>query len=94
MNTKPDIVAQRAKVHEVLDLHAGEWVLDVGVGPALLAAQMAEAVEPTGAAHGIDVSEADARRPAPPRRATADGPRTGRAARRLRRGDPLPRQDV
>src|SRR6478752_5037463 len=57
MYTTPDIVAQRATVLELLDLRAGERVLDVGVGPALLAAQMAEAVGPTGAVHGIDVSE-------------------------------------
>ena len=32
-------------------------VLDVGVGPGLLAAQMAEAVGPTGRVRGIDISE-------------------------------------
>jgi SAM-dependent methyltransferase len=53
----PDVVAQRAAVLEALALQPGERVLDVGVGPGLLAVEMASAVGPDGFVAGIDVSE-------------------------------------
>ena len=41
----------------MLDLKGGEAVLDVGSGPGLLAAEMAEAVGPEGTVRGVDPSE-------------------------------------
>ena len=54
----PDIVAQRAHLMETLRLKAGERVLDIGVGPGLLAYDLAEAVGPQGSLVGIDTSPA------------------------------------
>jgi len=54
----PDIVAQRGRVLEALALHPGERVLDVGVGPGLLAYDMARIVGETGRTVGFDASEA------------------------------------
>jgi arsenite methyltransferase len=53
----PDVVAQRCQVLKALQLRAGERVLDVGVGPGLLAYDMAEAVGRDGHVCGIDISE-------------------------------------
>jgi SAM-dependent methyltransferase len=53
----PDIVAQRASVLSMLALVPGEDVLDLGVGPGFLAAEMAAAVGAGGSVCGIDVSE-------------------------------------
>jgi ubiquinone/menaquinone biosynthesis C-methylase UbiE len=53
----PDVVAQRCEVLKALQLRAGERVLDVGVGPGLLAYDMAEAVGRDGHVCGIDISE-------------------------------------
>jgi SAM-dependent methyltransferase len=52
----PDIVAQREAVLEALDPRPGERVLDLGVGPGLLAAAIAARVGPGGAVHGVDLS--------------------------------------
>lgn len=52
-----DIVGQRRWTRELLCLQAGETVLDVGSGPGLLAAEMAEEVGPSGAVHGVDFSK-------------------------------------
>lgn len=54
----PDVVGQRARFLEALDLRPGERVLDVGVGPGLLACDMAATVGSEGAVAGIDASEA------------------------------------
>jgi SAM-dependent methyltransferase len=55
--TTPDVVAQRQVTLEALKLAQGERVLDVGSGPGMLAVEMAQAVGPGGAVHGIDVSD-------------------------------------
>jgi arsenite methyltransferase len=52
-----DVIAQRRMTLEKLGLTAAERVLDVGSGPGMLAAEMAEAVGSGGAVHGIDVSD-------------------------------------
>jgi SAM-dependent methyltransferase len=53
----PDVVAQRGAVLDALALAQGERVLDIGVGPGLLAVELASAVGPDGFVAGIDVSE-------------------------------------
>ncbi|MEU4192890.1 methyltransferase domain-containing protein [Kribbella sp. NPDC026611] len=55
--TTPDVIEQRRVVRTALALRAGDRVLDVGVGPGLLAAEMAEEVGPSGRICGIDISE-------------------------------------
>ena len=57
MYTTPDVVEQRRAVLELLTLSAGERVIDVGVGPGLLTADIATAVGPTGFVCGVDASE-------------------------------------
>jgi SAM-dependent methyltransferase len=52
----PDVVAQREAVLGALDPRPGESVIDLGVGPGLLAAAIAERVGAGGALTGIDVS--------------------------------------
>jgi arsenite methyltransferase len=54
----PDVEAQRKNVLSLLAPQPGERVLDVGSGPGYLVAAIAEAVGPTGAAHGLDPSPA------------------------------------
>ncbi len=56
--TTPDIVAQRDRVRAALALEPGEQVLDVGVGPGFLAAEMAAEVGLDGRVCGIDTSGA------------------------------------
>jgi arsenite methyltransferase len=53
----PDVVAQRRSVRGWLELRPGERVLDVGVGPGFLAAEMAGEVGADGMVAGIDVSD-------------------------------------
>jgi arsenite methyltransferase len=53
----PDVVAQRRSVRGWLELRPGERVLDVGVGPGFLAAEMAGEVGANGLVAGIDVSQ-------------------------------------
>ena len=52
-----DVVEQRRLMLEALRLAPGESVLDVGSGPGLLAAEMAAALGPMGAVHGLEPSE-------------------------------------
>jgi arsenite methyltransferase len=52
----PDLIAQRARVLELLAPRPGERVLDVGVGPGLLAHELGRLVGPEGRAVGLDVS--------------------------------------
>ena len=53
----PDVALQRAHVLAAMALRAGEVTLDVGPGPGLLAADMAEMVGASGVVSGIDQSE-------------------------------------
>ena len=55
--TTPDVVEQRRQVIAALALRPGERVLDIGSGPGLLAAEMAEVVGPEGCVDGVDPSE-------------------------------------
>ncbi len=55
--TTPDIGAQRSSVLSMLALLPGEHVLDLGVGPGFLAAEMAAEVGANGRVCGIDVSD-------------------------------------
>ena len=54
----PDVVEQRRATLQALALRPGERVLDVGSGPGLLSADMAEVVGLAGHVIGIDVSDA------------------------------------
>ena len=53
----PDVVAQRVHVLAALQLTPGEKVLDIGVGPGLLAHDMAVTVGSVGRVSGIDLSD-------------------------------------
>jgi arsenite methyltransferase len=53
----PDVVAQRRAVLVALGLRPGERVVDVGAGPGLLVAEMAEQVGPAGHVTGLDIAE-------------------------------------
>jgi arsenite methyltransferase len=53
----PDIVTQREQFLNALAPRSGERVLDVGSGPGFLASAIADAVGPSGAVYGIDISE-------------------------------------
>ena len=56
MYQTPDIVEQRARTLERLALRPGEYVLDLGCGPGLLALEMAGRVGPAGRVDGLDAS--------------------------------------
>ena len=53
----PDIVAQRKAIRAALALEPGELVLDVGCGPGLLCAEMAETVGVDGSVVGVDTAD-------------------------------------
>jgi ubiquinone/menaquinone biosynthesis C-methylase UbiE len=53
----PDIIAQRHRTLAALELREGEHVLDIGAGPALLVADMAAVVGPSGHVTGLEVSD-------------------------------------
>jgi ubiquinone/menaquinone biosynthesis C-methylase UbiE len=53
----PDVAAQREQFVRALAPQPGERVLDVGCGPGFLAASIAQAVGPSGAVCGVDISE-------------------------------------
>lgn len=53
----PDVIAQREQFLRALEPSVGERVQDVGSGPGLLAAAIAEATGPSGRVSGIDISE-------------------------------------
>jgi ubiquinone/menaquinone biosynthesis C-methylase UbiE len=55
--TTPDVIEQRRVVRTALALRQGDRVLDVGVGPGLLAAEMAAEVGSAGRVCGIDISD-------------------------------------
>jgi arsenite methyltransferase len=52
-----DAIRRRDAVLNALQLQPGERVLDIGSGPGFLAAQMADAVGPSGKIQGIDASK-------------------------------------
>jgi arsenite methyltransferase len=54
MYLTPDVVAQRARVIEMLTPKPGEHVLDIGVGPGLLAYDLARLVGDKGRVVGLD----------------------------------------
>jgi ubiquinone/menaquinone biosynthesis C-methylase UbiE len=55
--TTPDIVAQRQSVVRTLAPRPGESVLDLGVGPGFLAAEIAAEVGAAGRVCGVDISD-------------------------------------
>ncbi|MDZ4379930.1 MAG: class I SAM-dependent methyltransferase [Parvibaculum sp.] len=58
MYLTPDVVGQRAKVIEMLSPQPGEHVLDIGVGPGLLAYDLARMVGEGGRLVGLDAAPA------------------------------------
>ncbi len=52
-----DVVEQRRRILDALDLRPGERVLDIGSGPGFLAVEMAAAVGRGGHVRGVDVSD-------------------------------------
>ena len=53
----PDVIGQREQFLGALAPRPGERVLDIGSGPGFLAAGIGEAVGPSGAVYGVDISE-------------------------------------
>lgn len=57
MYLTPDVVAQRARVLDLLAPRPGERIIDIGVGPGLLAEDIARLVGDTGRVTGLDMAE-------------------------------------
>jgi arsenite methyltransferase len=53
----PDVIAQRQETLRALALQPGERVLDIGAGPGLLVAEMAQSVGPSGHVTGLEISD-------------------------------------
>jgi arsenite methyltransferase len=53
----PDVVAQRRATLRALALQPGERILDIGSGPGLLVAEMAEVVGRSGRVIGLEISD-------------------------------------
>jgi ubiquinone/menaquinone biosynthesis C-methylase UbiE len=53
-----DVIRQRRRVHQLLEVRPGDRVLDIGVGPGFLATEIAQAAGPDGRVCGVDISEA------------------------------------
>jgi SAM-dependent methyltransferase len=58
MYLTPDVVAQRARIIEMVSPRPGERILDIGVGPGLLAHDLARMVGDTGRLVGLDAAPA------------------------------------
>ena len=57
MYLTPDVVAQRARVLDLLAPLPGEAIMDIGVGPGLLAEDLGRLVGDTGRVTGLDMAE-------------------------------------
>jgi arsenite methyltransferase len=53
----PDVLAQRRETLRALALQPGEQILDIGSGPGLLVADMAEVVGQSGRVTGLEISD-------------------------------------
>ncbi|MEX2248226.1 MAG: class I SAM-dependent methyltransferase [Parvibaculum sp.] len=58
MYLTPDVVGQRVRVLDMLSPRPGERIIDIGVGPGLLAQDMARLVGDTGRVVGLDMAPA------------------------------------
>ncbi len=57
MYTSPDVVGRRRAVMEALAAQSGERIIDIGSGPGLMAAELADAVSERGKVCGVDSSQ-------------------------------------